>query len=55
MANSSKEQVVMNGAGIAEIGFPMWPQFDEKSYTDVVDILKSGKVSYWTGIICSTT
>ena len=49
MANSSKEQVVMNGAGIAEIGFPMWPQFDEKSYTDVVDILKSGKVSYWTG------
>lgn len=47
MAN--EKEIVMNGAGIADIGFPMWPQFNEKSYEDVVDILKSGKVSYWTG------
>ncbi|MBQ7161510.1 MAG: DegT/DnrJ/EryC1/StrS family aminotransferase [Clostridia bacterium] len=39
----------MNGAGIAEIGFPMWPQFAEETLTDVLEPLKSGKVSYWTG------
>ncbi len=40
---------VMNAAGITELGFPMWPQFDEKSYNEVVEVLKSGKVNYWTG------
>ncbi|MBO5721893.1 MAG: DegT/DnrJ/EryC1/StrS family aminotransferase, partial [Lentisphaeria bacterium] len=29
--------------------FPMWPSFNEKVYDKVVDILKSGKVNYWTG------
>ena len=46
---ADKEEVVMNGAGIAEIGFPMWPQFAEETLTDVLESLKSGKVSYWTG------
>ena len=45
----AEKEVVMNGAGIEEIGFPMWPQFDEKSQGDVVEILKNGKVCYWTG------
>lgn len=45
----AKEEVVMNGAGIAEIGFPMWPQFAPETLTDVVEPLKDGKVSYWTG------
>lgn len=39
----------MNGTGITDIGFPMWPQFDPKSIEDVTEIIKSGKVCYWTG------
>ncbi len=45
----SKQQVVMNGAGIEEIGFPMWPQFNPETLTDVLEPLKNGKVNYWTG------
>lgn len=45
----NKNDIVMNGAGIADIGFPMWPQFAEETYADVLEPLKSGKVSYWTG------
>ncbi len=45
----AEKEVVMNGAGIEEIGFPMWPQFAEKSQEDVAEILKNGKVCYWTG------
>ena len=29
--------------------FPQWPSFDEKVYDKVVNILKAGKVNYWTG------
>lgn len=47
MAN--KEEVVMNGAGIAEIGFPMWPQFAPETLEDVLEPIKNGKVNYWTG------
>ena len=43
------KDVAMNGAGIEEIGFPMWPQFAEETPDVVADILKSGKVNYWTG------
>ncbi len=39
----------MNGAGITEVGFPMWPQFDQKSVADVTELLQNGKVCYWTG------
>lgn len=28
---SEKKEIVMNGAGVAELGFPGWPQFDPKS------------------------
>jgi len=27
----------------------MWPQFDEKAIQAVVEVLRSGKVNYWTG------
>ncbi len=27
----------------------MWPQFDEKAIQSVVEVLRSGKVNYWTG------
>ncbi len=26
-----------------------WPQFDEKAIRAVEDVLRSGKVNYWTG------
>ena len=29
--------------------FPAWPQFNPKTDKKVLDILKSGKVNYWTG------
>ena len=46
---SEKKEIVMNGAGVAELGFPGWPQFDPKSKQDICEILDSGKVCYWTG------
>jgi len=45
----NKEEVVMNGAGIAELGFPMWPEFAPETPDMVADLLRSGKVNYWTG------
>lgn len=39
----------MNGAGIEEIGFPMWPQFAPETPNEVAELLKTGKVNYWTG------
>ncbi len=26
-----------------------WPQFDEKAISAVTEVLRSGKVNYWTG------
>lgn len=47
MANDKES--VMNGAGITEIGFPMWPQFAPETLIDVLEPIKNGKVNYWTG------
>ena len=44
-----KEKAVMNGAGITEIGFPMWPQFHPDTLEDILEPIKNGKVNYWTG------
>ena len=41
---SKEKEIVMNVAGIEEIGFPMWPQFNEKSYDEGDD--SQGKYSY---------
>ena len=46
---AEKKEIVMNAAGVAELGFPMWPQFNEKSYKDIQEPLKNGLVNYWTG------
>lgn len=43
------ENKVMNGAGISEIGFPMWPQFAEETFLEILEPLRNGKVNYWTG------
>ena len=44
-----EKEIVMNGAGIEEIGFPGWPQFAPETLEDVLEPIKTGKVSYWTG------
>jgi dTDP-4-amino-4,6-dideoxygalactose transaminase len=44
-----EKDLVMNGAGIEEIGFPMWPQFAPETLEDVLEPIKTGKVNYWTG------
>lgn len=44
-----KNETVMNGAGITEVGFPMWPQFAPETLVDVLEPIKNGKVNYWTG------
>ncbi len=46
---SKEKEVVMNGAGIEEIGFPMWPQFAPETLEDILEPIKTGKVNYWTG------
>ena len=42
-------EIVMNAAGITELGFPMWPQFAEETAEDIKQPIKSGLVNYWTG------
>ena len=48
------EKQAMNGAGVAELGFPMWPQFAPETKEDVCKIIDSGLVSYWTGKVGMT-
>ncbi len=43
------EDKAMNGTGITDAGFPMWPQFAPETADDVAEIIRSGKVNYWTG------
>ena len=44
-----EKELVMNGAGIAELGFPMWPQFAPETVEAVQEPIRNGKVCYWTG------
>ena len=46
---AKKEDLVMNGSGVEEIGFPGWPQFAPEVPEEVSKVLLSGKVNYWTG------
>ena len=45
----SKKDLVMNGTGVEEIGFPGWPQFAPEVPEAVTRVLTSGRVNYWTG------
>ncbi len=45
----SEKLALSGGEKIATSPFPPWPQFNEKSYSDIIEPLKSGKVNYWTG------
>ena len=44
------EKLAIDGGTPAVKGkLPGWPQFSEKGIKAVEEILKSGKVNYWTG------
>ncbi len=49
MNDKLKALAVNGGTKTWNETFPAWPQFNPDSYDKVVDILKSGKVNYWTG------
>ena len=35
----NQKEIVMNGAGVEELGFPMWPQFAPETAGDVAEII----------------
>jgi dTDP-4-amino-4,6-dideoxygalactose transaminase len=46
----STQQLAINGGPkTVKDKLPPWPQFDEPSIKAVEDVLRSGKVNYWTG------
>ena len=46
---SKEKEVVMNGAGVEDLGFPMWPQLAPETAEDILEPVRNGKVNYWTG------
>ncbi|MBE6355930.1 MAG: DegT/DnrJ/EryC1/StrS family aminotransferase [Lentisphaerae bacterium] len=49
MAIDIKDLAINGGAKVYNDTFPGWPQFNPAVYDKITDILKSGKVNYWTG------
>ncbi|MBA7584504.1 UDP-4-amino-4-deoxy-L-arabinose--oxoglutarate aminotransferase [subsurface metagenome] len=49
MRNTNTDKKAMNADGIKELGFPMWPQFAEKTLIDIQEPIRTGQVNYWTG------
>ena len=48
-AKNAEKLAIDGGKKVYNGAWPAWPTFNEKTYDKVVDILKSGKVNYWTG------
>ncbi len=46
--------VIDGGAKVLPEPFPAWPQFNPAVYDKVTEILKTGKVNYWTGKVGMT-
>ena len=50
MALVATDQLAINGGPKAVTNkLKMWPQFDEPAIKAVEEVLRSGKVNYWTG------
>ncbi|MBE6394417.1 MAG: DegT/DnrJ/EryC1/StrS family aminotransferase [Lentisphaerae bacterium] len=49
MSYTVNDLAINGGKKVFEGAFPGWPQFNPAVYDKVTDILKSGKVNYWTG------
>ncbi|MBP5637923.1 MAG: DegT/DnrJ/EryC1/StrS family aminotransferase, partial [Victivallales bacterium] len=49
-AKSKLDKLAINGGKKTfEGAFPPWPQFNPKTLSTIADILRTGKVNYWTG------
>ena len=48
-SQSAKELAVGGGAPIRTTPFPRWPYFSQADIEATAEILRSGKVNYWTG------
>jgi dTDP-4-amino-4,6-dideoxygalactose transaminase len=44
-----EELALFGGEKTAHEPFPPWPQFAEKTFTEVLEPLRSGRVGYWSG------
>ena len=40
---------IHGGTPVTTTAFPSWPQFEESTIQKVAELLRSGKVNYWTG------
>lgn len=40
---------INGGDPVCRIALPTWPQFDQQDATAAADVLRSGRVNYWTG------
>ena len=55
LKHRKRENAIMNqlalegGAKTVTLDLARWPQFNEKAITAVQEVLRSGKVNYWTG------
>ena len=50
MSSIVKKKLAIDGGGCeVKSIFPSWPKYDQDEVTAVKDVLKSGKVNYWTG------
>jgi dTDP-4-amino-4,6-dideoxygalactose transaminase len=49
MPGATDKLAIEGGSPVNDRPFPNWPQFDPKVFEAVVEVLKSGKVNYWTG------
>ena len=49
MNEKEKKLAINGGEKVAKEPFPMWPSISEKGIEKVTEVLKSGKVNYWTG------
>ena len=48
-AYSTSRLAIHGGRPLRSESMPPWPIFDEQQIAAVADVLRSGKVNYWTG------
>jgi len=48
-APKAEKLAIDGGKPVNSTPFPMWPQFEESTVLKVADLLRTGKVNYWTG------
>ena len=48
-APKAEKLAIDGGKKVFEGAFPTWPQFEESTVLKVADLLRTGKVNYWTG------